>query len=453
VFSTIRARLYLLVVLALLPAIAILVYDEVQLRRRALAKVREDAVRVIMLMRNEFDAMVDGTQAQFRLLARMPEVRAMDATANPRLAEVLGDEPDYTFEGTRALLAEDNEANQMVATELLARLGIELDIAGNGRAAVEMARQHRGRYAAILMDMQMPEMDGLEATRALRADPEFRDLPIIAMTANAMKHDLDACLAAGMNDHVTKPIDRRALLETLRRWLPRRATAAAATTPATVPAGLPDAGSGEAASLPVLEGIDVEGAVRRLGLPFDVLRKMLIRFADGQRQTFDELRAAVETGDPVGAARHAHAIAGSARNLGAESLREAAKALEKAGRDGQAELGELYRVVEEHAAVVFRSIDSLRAPPESGAQPAAAAAAPVDPVKLRGALERLRAALADFDLSETSETLGGLREMGAPGDLAGDLARVEELAEGYEYDAAAGIVARLLDDLAPEPPR
>jgi len=301
--------------------------------------------------------------------------------------------------------------------------------------------------------MQMPEMDGLEATRALRADPEFRDLPIIAMTANAMKHDLDACLAAGMNDHVTKPIDRRALLETLRRWLPRRATAAAATTPATVPAGLPDAGSGEAASLPVLEGIDVEGAVRRLGLPFDVLRKMLIRFADGQRQTFDELRAAVETGDPVGAARHAHAIAGSAGNLGAESLREAAKALEKAGRDGQAELGELYRVVEEHAAVVFRSIDSLRAPPESGAQPAAAAAAPVDPVKLRGALERLRAALADFDLSETSETLGGLREMGAPGDLAGDLARVEELAEGYEYDAAAGIVARLLDDLAPEPPR
>ena len=273
------------------------------------------------------------------------------------------------------------------------------------------------------------------------------------MTANAMKHDLDACLAAGMNDHVTKPIDRRALVETLRRWLPRQATAAAATTLTTVPAGLPAAGSGEAASLPVLEGIDVEGAVRRLGLPFDVLRKMLIRFADGQRQTFDELRAAVETGDPVGAARPAHAIAGSAGNLGAESLREAAKALEKAGRDGQAELGELYRVVEEHAAVVFRSIDSLRAPPESGAQPAAAAAAPVDPVKLRGALERLRAALADFDLSETSETLGGLREMGAPGDLAGDLARVEELAEGYEYDAAAGIVARLLDDLAPEPPR
>ena len=101
------------------------------------------------------------------------------------------------FEGLCALLAEDNEANQMVATELLARLGIELDIAGNGRLAVEMAHQNSGRYAAILMDMQMPEMDGLEATRALRADAEFANLPIIAMTANAMRHDLDACLAAG----------------------------------------------------------------------------------------------------------------------------------------------------------------------------------------------------------------------------------------------------------------
>ncbi len=128
--------------------------------------------------------------------------------------------PERTFPGTRALLAEDNEANQMVAVELLSRLGIDLDIAPDGRRAVEMARANPGRYAAILMDMQMPVMDGLEATRVLRADPSFSQIPIIAMTANAMKHELDACLAAGMNDHVIKPIDRAALLATLTRWLP-----------------------------------------------------------------------------------------------------------------------------------------------------------------------------------------------------------------------------------------
>ena len=122
----------------------------------------------------------------------------------------------------RVLLAEDNEANQMVASEILGRLGIELDIANNGREALEMVRAARGKYAAVLMDMQMPEMDGLAATRAMREDPALHDLPIIAMTANAMKADLDACLAAGMNDHITKPIERKALLQTLRRWLPAR---------------------------------------------------------------------------------------------------------------------------------------------------------------------------------------------------------------------------------------
>jgi CheY-like chemotaxis protein len=111
----------------------------------------------------------------------------------------------------------------MVAVELLSILGIELDIANNGREAVEMTRANPIGYACVLMDMQMPEMDGLEATRTLRSDPALRNLPIIAMTANAMKRDLDACLAAGMNDYVTKPIDRTTLAATLRKWMPASA--------------------------------------------------------------------------------------------------------------------------------------------------------------------------------------------------------------------------------------
>src|SRR6185295_15647037 len=105
---------------------------------------------------------------------------------------------------------------------LLSRLGIDIDVAGNGREAIAMARAAPDRYAAIFMDMQMPELDGIGATLALRADLRFATLPIIAMTANAMKADLDACLAAGMNDYVTKPIDRKALVATLRRWQPVR---------------------------------------------------------------------------------------------------------------------------------------------------------------------------------------------------------------------------------------
>jgi signal transduction histidine kinase/DNA-binding response OmpR family regulator/HPt (histidine-containing phosphotransfer) domain-containing protein len=354
------------------------------------------------------------------------------------------------FKGTVALLAEDNEANQMVATELLSRLGIELDIAGNGREAVEMARANRGRYAAILMDMQMPEMDGLEATRTLRQDAAFRDIPVIAMTANAMRQDLDACLAAGMNDYVIKPIDRTALVETLRRWLPRstavpsagagRGEAQVGAGPETVPPAA-EVSSG----VPVLEGIEVTAALRRLGLPFDSLRKMLIRFAAGQRKTLEDLREAVRASDASAAAAHAHALAGSAGNLGADSLREAAKALEKAARQNQPDLEELFNAVDGRAAVVFRSIASL-APeaPAAGAVAADAAMPATDPAKLRDGLERLRKALADYDLSNASEALRELRKAGTPRDIGADLARIDELAEGYEYDDAAALAARLI---------
>jgi signal transduction histidine kinase/CheY-like chemotaxis protein/HPt (histidine-containing phosphotransfer) domain-containing protein len=355
------------------------------------------------------------------------------------------------FEGTWALLAEDNEANQMVATELLSRLGIELDIAGNGREAVEMARAHQGRYAAILMDMQMPELDGLQATRALREDPAFRDIPVIAMTANAMKQDLDACLEAGMNDYITKPIDRAALVQTLRRWLPRSkaapsASAAKAADQVGSEPGIGPGGTQASSGLPALEGIEVEAALRRLGLPFDSLRKMLIRFASGQRKTLEDLREAVRANDVSAAAAHAHALAGSAGNLGADSLREAAKALEKAARQNQADLEGLFRAVDERAAVVFRSIESLE--PKA---PAAQAAAPntpmpvVDATRLRDGLERLRKALTDFDLNNASEALRELRETGAPGELAPDLARIDEMVEGYEYEDAAVLAARLIE--------
>jgi len=340
------------------------------------------------------------------------------------------------FEGVRALLAEDNEANQMVALELLSRLGIELEVAANGREAVEMARRQPDRYEAILMDVQMPEMDGLEATRVLRADPVFHRVPIIAMTANAMKRDLDACLAVGMNDHITKPIDRRALLATLRRWLPRMTTNVGSTAVPPQPVSTP------AEDVPpALEGVNVADTLTRLGLGFESLRKMLIRFADGQSGTLGQLRAAVLAGDGAAAAQHAHAIAGAAGNLGADDLRAAAKALEQAGREGRRDLEDLLRAVDERANTVFRSVDSLRERPESGP---AGAPSPFDPVRLRVTLEQLAVALGNCDPSASSDALTQLASLGMPADMAGDLARVRELADGYEYDAAATIVAQLL---------
>jgi CheY-like chemotaxis protein len=119
--------------------------------------------------------------------------------------------------GARILLVEDNAFNQELALDVLSRAGIVVTVAGNGQEALAMLAQHR--FDAVLMDCQMPVMDGYAATRALRQQPQWQDLPVIAMTANAMVGDRDKALAAGMNDHIAKPINVDDVFATLARWV------------------------------------------------------------------------------------------------------------------------------------------------------------------------------------------------------------------------------------------
>ena len=126
------------------------------------------------------------------------------------------------FRGARVLLVEDNELNQEVAMGLLETTHMSIDVADNGEIAVRMVGEHD--YDLVLMDMQMPVMDGIAATKAIRSNPRFSALPIVAMTANAMEGDRERCLQAGMNGHVSKPIDPDRMYATVTRWVkPRRA--------------------------------------------------------------------------------------------------------------------------------------------------------------------------------------------------------------------------------------
>jgi len=249
--------------------------------------------------------------------------------------------------GARILLVEDNELNREVALGLLDDARLLIDTAENGAMAVEMVGKQN--YELVLMDMQMPVMDGIAATRAIRANPQFGSLPIIAMTANAMASDRERCVEAGMNDHLAKPIDPDQLFGALLRWIkPRDRAAEARNVPEDRPVS--EAPSGTA---PLeIAGIDTKTALKRTGGNPKRYASLLERFADSESQVVSEIRRALAANDTSTARRLAHSLKGAAGNLGAESLSElAAKAEAALGRNQgvdaalEALSGSLYAVV------------------------------------------------------------------------------------------------------------
>ncbi|NCC34641.1 MAG: response regulator, partial [Chloroflexia bacterium] len=242
--------------------------------------------------------------------------------------------------GKRVLLAEDSPFNQQVAVELLAEVGIEVDVAQHGHQAVEMLLDDKPtRYDAVLMDVQMPVMDGFEATRTLREEATLRDLPIIALTAHAISGDRDRCLAAGMNDYISKPIESEQLFQTLMRWVPpgeeadrhllmqtdhqplpqSRPTGA---DPSTANPALPDA----------LEGLAIKRALERLGGKTNLYRQLIQRFLDDHGNDSQRIAQALAAGQAEEALRMAHTLKGVAGTIGATTLHAEADRIEQALR-------------------------------------------------------------------------------------------------------------------------
>jgi two-component system sensor histidine kinase/response regulator len=230
--------------------------------------------------------------------------------------------------GARVLLVEDNEINREVAIGLLEDAHLSIDQAENGAVAVQQLTKQD--YDLVLMDMQMPVMDGITATKAIRANPRFASLPIVAMTANAMDRDREQCLAAGMNDHLGKPIDPAKLLEALLRWIPARAAAAAAA-----PAFSPFASSSTPASSAVsgdllIPGIDTATALKRTGGNRKRYESLLQRFAESQALAVIDIQSALAAKDFTTANRLAHSLKGASANLGANDLAQVAAKAEVA---------------------------------------------------------------------------------------------------------------------------
>jgi len=239
---------------------------------------------------------------------------AQPAVASPHLSSIAG---------ARILLAEDNDINQQVACELLGDAGLLVDVAENGRLALEKA-QHES-YDLVLMDMQMPVMDGIEATRELRKIPRLAGLPIVAMTANAMQRDRDRCLAAGMNDYVVKPIEPDDLWATLLKWIKPRAQ--------VIPLPAPRAMAVE--GLPAIDGLDMGTGLKRMLGKEALYLAMLRRYVAGQKGSIDAIRRALDDQDWATAERLAHTVKGTSGSIGATAIPACAAALEQAIQQGQ----------------------------------------------------------------------------------------------------------------------
>src|SRR5680860_612131 len=238
------------------------------------------------------------------------------------VVEHAGASPSFDVDrlrGARILLVEDNEINQEVAMGQLEDADVFVDLAENGEEAIRLIEKND--YDAVLMDMQMPVMDGVAATRILRSDRRFQDLPIIAMTANALSSDRELCLDVGMNDHIAKPIDPHQLFGVLMRSIRRGQQDEREDGDGTAK---PQHDSKTDAEPLEIEGVDTRSGVRLTGGKRARYEVLLRKFAERQGGAVDAIRNALTEGDAGSAERAAHSLKGVAATLGAPTLAAAA---------------------------------------------------------------------------------------------------------------------------------
>jgi signal transduction histidine kinase/CheY-like chemotaxis protein/ligand-binding sensor domain-containing protein len=306
----------------------------------------------------------------------------------------------YNATGIRVLLVEDNEVNQQVATELLESAGAVVTVASHGGEAVKLLTEgdKADSFDVVFMDLQMPDMDGFTATRLLRGDPRFQNLPIIAMTAHALVEERQRCLDSGMNDHVSKPIDPDALFDTLLRWVQPKSERQPASPQQVAKMALPQ-----------IAGINVEEGLARVAGNQPLYHDLLSQFAAKQVDAAAQILAALASGDQKLAERIAHTVKGVAGNLGVTEVEFAAQKLEKAIREGQDSVPELLEQFAntlrvQIAALNQALLNSELVPP-----------AEVLPTSFNGenvtlAIVRLKALLeaSDIDAQEAFRTLRGV---------------------------------------------
>jgi len=338
--------------------------------------------------------------------------------------------------GAQVLLVEDNEINQELALELLSANGVSVEVANDGQEALDILADETfaSRCDGVLMDCQMPVMDGYEATRQLREQERFKDLPILAMTANAMLGDKEKVIDAGMNDHIAKPINVQNMFNTMANWItpsnPERNVSVSGRDDNSIPGR----------DISELAGIDTIAGLATCQNNQKLYRKLLLKFLESERDFITQFEQAQNSEDTEAASRCAHSLKGVAGNIGANEVYEAAQALEQACKEQQLaeQIKLLLEKVEFSLSIVLNSLESLQQTSDS----TSAQEIPLDTEKFNSLLAQLRELLEDDD-ADAADIVEEIEELPGITSHQISLKRLLKAIDEYDFEQALSELDKL----------